>query len=125
MKLETPADVARYLIHIYKSELSSKNIGHLFNSVIANGICRAIDHFAYYETVSPFSLMILKLSLIKRIDKSNDYLCVTPLHADSYSELIYAYQARISLLEEILIEVTPVDKEEELGTFEKFNNILY
>lgn len=122
MSLETPADVVRYLIEVYSSELKSKNLGRLFNALTANGICRAIDYFAYSETISPSDYSVLTSIIKKRI--GSEYICVMPRYADNHS-LVYAYQARISLLEEIIIEVTPVDEEEELGTFEKFNNVLY
>ena len=115
----------RSLLDIYKKDLQDAmdypSKGFKVYARASIGICREV-HFLH----APDRLkeeLISKIS--ERVHSKAGYLCEVPIYSETRDELIYAYQARISLLEEILIEVTPVDEEESVGTFEQFNNILY
>ena len=115
----------RSLLDLYKKDLQDAmdypSQEFKFNSTTKWGICVSIN---FLHTPSGLKDE-LRLKILKRIYSKVGYLYSPPICCETTDELIYAYQVRISLLEEILIEVTPVDEEKSVGTFEQFNNILY
>lgn len=126
MELNTVEAIVRRLIELYKEDLQDAvnypSPEFEFNTVTAMGICGAIH---YLQGASSEAKRGLEIRILNRVFGRAEYLCKIPIYCDTYNELIYAYQTRISLLEEILFDVTPVEEEGELGTFEKFNNIPY
>ena len=129
-RLETPADAIRHMLDIYGSSLKDymddPDVWYINSSFGTNdGLCWVLGKLYENGVLCRYDQHAL-LDRIKSRVMDYTYLCVTPLLANTHNDRIRSYQTRINLLEEILIEVTPVDdEEEELGTFEKFNNILY
>lgn len=125
MILDTTEKAVRSLLDIYKKDLQDAmdypSKGFRVYARASVGICREVLFLHAPDRLKEK----LELKILERVYSKVGYLYKIPMCCETRDELIYAYQARISLLEEILIEVTPVDEEEVLGTFEKFNNILY